>query len=254
MIWWAVLLFLQQPQAMDMTTATVNPHTSGADVEQGKKLYGGRCAGCHGPAGDGGKGANLAVAVLPRGAGDRELYRVIRYGLPETEMPGSLMPEREIWQVAAFVRTLGRLQGEAASGDPKRGESLVIGKGGCLRCHAIGIAGGRMGPALRDVGARRSPGYLRGKLMDPGGDVPELFRLVELKTQSGMQVSGVRLTEDTWSIQVRDFGDRIHSFWKQDLAELKVERRTPMPSYRDRLNADEVKDVVAYLVGLRGSQ
>lgn len=254
MIWWTALFFFQQPQALDMTTAMANPYTSEGDVAQGKKLYGGRCAGCHGPAGDGGKGANLAVAVLPRGAADRDLYRVIRFGLAETEMPSSLMPEREIWQVTAFVRTLGRLQGGTVPGDSKRGAALVSGKGECLRCHAIGITGGGMGPALNDVGSRRSPVYLLGKLTDPAGDVPEQFRLVELKTRGGTQVSGVRLSEDTWSIQVKDFRDRIHSFWKEDLAELKVERRTPMPSYRDRFNADEMRDVVAYLAGSRGSR
>ncbi|MEP6540475.1 MAG: c-type cytochrome, partial [Bryobacteraceae bacterium] len=246
MIWWAALFFLQH-QALDMTTATANPYTSPGDVEQGKRLYGGRCAGCHGPAGDGGKGANLAVAVLPRGASDRDLYSVIRYGLAETEMPSSLMPEREIWQVAAFVRTLGKLQSETISGDAKRGEALVTGKGRCLRCHAIGVTGGRMGPALSDVGARRSPGYLRGKLVNPSAEVPELFRLVELKTRKGAAVTGVRLSEDTWSVQVLDFGDRIHSFWKEDLAELKLERRTPMPASAGRLTADEVNDIVAYL-------
>ncbi len=252
MLWCLALFFLQQP--LDMTTAETNPYTTKADVDQGKRLYGGRCAGCHGPAGDGGKGANLAVAILPRAGNDRNLYRVIRYGLPETEMPGSLMPEREIWQIAGFVRTLGRVQSEAPVGDAKRGESLTGGKGGCLQCHGIGVAGGRMGPALDDVGARRSPAYLRNKIMDPAGDVPEWFRLVALKTPDGKKISGVRLAEDSWSIQVLDFGDRIHSFWKQDLADLKVERRTPMPSYRDRFSAGELNDVVAYLVGLRGAQ
>jgi putative heme-binding domain-containing protein len=254
MTWWFALLFFQQPQALDMTTAESNPYISPADVEQGKKLYAGRCAGCHGPAGDGGKGANLAVAVLPRGGTDRNLYSVIRYGLQETEMPGSLMAEREIWQVAAFVRTLGRVQGEATIGDAKRGEKLINGKGGCLRCHAIGMAGGRMGPALNDVGSRRSPAYLRGKLMDPASDVPEFFRVVELQRRNGERVSGIRLAEDTWSIQVRDFSDGVHSFWKDDVTGLKVERRTPMPSYRGQLNESELNDVVAYLMGLRGGQ
>jgi len=252
MMWWLALFFLQQP--LDMTTEQSNPYTSAADVEQGKKLYGGRCAGCHGPSGDGGKGANLAVAVLPRGAGDRDLYRVIRYGIAETEMPGSLVPEREVWQLAAFVRTLGRVKSETATGDPKRGEALVQGKAGCLSCHAIGLAGGRMGPALNDVGARRSPGYLRAKLQDPASDIPEQFRLVELKTHKGQKISGVRLAEDSYSIQVMDFGDKLHSLWKEDLAECKVERRTPMPGYRDRLNAGELNDVVAYLLGLRGNR
>ena len=45
----------------------------------------------HGPAGNGGKGANLAVPSLPRAQTDIALYKVIRYGLPETEMPGANM-------------------------------------------------------------------------------------------------------------------------------------------------------------------
>ena len=64
------LLFFQQPLVLDLPNIDKNPYTSSADLEQGKKLYGGRCAGCHGPAGDGGKGANLGVPVLPRASDD----------------------------------------------------------------------------------------------------------------------------------------------------------------------------------------
>ena len=156
--------------------------------------------------------------------------------------------------MAAFVRTLGRVQSEAPSGNAKRGRELVTGKAGCLRCHTIGAEGGRLGPALADVGTRRGLSYLRGRLLDPAADVPEQFRVVDLKTKKGEQVSGVRISEDTWSIQVRDFSDKLHSFWKEDLSELKVERRTPMPSYKAQLDAGELNDVVAYLVGLRGDQ
>jgi mono/diheme cytochrome c family protein len=81
MIWWAAALLLFQQ----------NPHTTAADVELGKKLYGGRCAGCHGPTGDGGKGTNLAMPQLPRAQTDEALYRVIREGLRDTEMPAHNM-------------------------------------------------------------------------------------------------------------------------------------------------------------------
>ena len=252
MIWFAALFLMQVP-ILDVP-AESNPFTTEADIAQGKKLYAGRCAGCHGPAGDGGKGANLAVSVLPRTAQDRSLYLTIRYGIPDTEMPSSLMSPREIWQVAAFVRTLGRLGQEAISGNAQNGQQIVTGKGGCLQCHSIGLAGGRMGPSLSDVGVRRSPGHLRAKLLEPSGDIPEQFRIVELKTKSGQTVSGIRLNEDSWSIQVRGNDDKLHSFWKNDLQELKVERRTLMPSYKNRLSTQEVNDIVAYLAGLRGVQ
>ncbi len=253
MIWWLAVFFLQQQQRTEPAVDT-NAYTSAADIAQGKKLYEGRCAGCHGPTGDGGKGANLAVALLPRAATDRALYQVIRYGIQDTEMPVSLMAPREIWQVASFVRTLGKVEREPVSGNADRGQALVKGKGGCLQCHTIGLEGGRMGPSLTDVGARHGPGHLRTKLLDATSQIPDQFRIVKLTTKSGQTVSGVRLNEDTWSIQIRDFSDRIQSFWKADLQELSVEHRTMMPSYSDRLDAQELNDVIAYLAGLRGGE
>jgi putative heme-binding domain-containing protein len=164
------------------------------------------------------------------------------------------MTPREIWQIAAYVRSLGRVPNEPVSGDAKRGRELVRGKGGCLQCHVIAGEGGQTGPALTDIGIRRSPSYIRTKLLDPDKDLSGNFSQVRLTTRNGHKVSGIRLNEDTWSIQVRDMSNRLHSFWKQDLIDLKVEQRTLMPSYREQLKDDQVNDVVAYLTGLRGVQ
>ncbi len=253
MISWAVVL-LQLAQVLDLPTVTNNPHTTAADLALGKKLFAARCAGCHGPGGDGGKGANLVVPVLPRATNDLGLYRVIRYGLMDTEMPGSNMTPLEIWQVAAHVKTLGRMEEGRLPGDAGRGGELVRGKAGCMQCHAVGVEGGRVGPSLSDIGSRRGPRYLREKLLEPAKDVPDQFRLVNVTLKTGQRVTGIRLNEDNWSIQLRDMKDGLHSFWKDDVAELKEDRRTVMPSYRGRLADGELNDVVAYLTGLRGNQ
>lgn len=252
MIWWPALLLFQQVIPTDI--ATKNPNTSPADVAMGKKLYGGRCAGCHGPTGDGGKGANLAQAVLPRAADDRSLYIVIRYGIPETEMPSSLLSPLEVWQIAAYVRTLSGMTKEAVPGDAARGSQIVKGKGGCLSCHALGVQGGHLGPALSDIGARRSAAHLRRKLTAPADDIPDNFRAVALRTKAGKNLSGVRLNEDTYSIEIRDMSGKVHSLWKEDVADLRVEKKTLMPAYTGRMNPSEIDDVVAYLSTLRGQQ
>jgi mono/diheme cytochrome c family protein len=36
-----------------------NPHTTPSDISQGKRIFQGHCAGCHGPGGEGGRGAIL---------------------------------------------------------------------------------------------------------------------------------------------------------------------------------------------------
>ncbi|MBL8211025.1 MAG: c-type cytochrome [Bryobacterales bacterium] len=249
-----LLWFLfQAAPLMDLPNVTENPYAAAADIALGQKLYKGRCAGCHGLTGDGGKGANLAVRDLPRAQTEQALYRVVRYGIPETEMPATLMAPREVWQIAAFVRSLGSASQDATRGNAAAGEQVVSAKGGCLQCHAIGLKGGRMGPALSDIGGKRSPGHLRGKLLDPAADLVDTFRLATVTTKDGRKITGVRLNEDPFSIQIRDFSDGIHSFFKEQLASVHVERRTTMPSYKGRLSAAEIEDVVAYLLTLRGN-
>src|SRR5215468_9963409 len=64
-----------------------NPYTTAADIERGARLFHFNCAVCHGPAGTGGKGANLAQAKLRRAPDDHALFLVVRQGIPGTEMP-----------------------------------------------------------------------------------------------------------------------------------------------------------------------
>lgn len=248
------LLFFQQPLILDLPNIDKNPFTSAADLAQGKKLYEGRCGGCHGPSGDGGKGANLGVPVLPRAADDRTLYRVIRYGLAETEMPGTFMAQREIWQISAYVRSLGALSRSTIAGDPARGEALVRGKGGCLNCHAIGMTGGQLGPSLTEIGQRRSVAHLRSKIQNPASDLPEQYRVASLTAKDGKKLIGTRLNEDTWTIQIRDGGGKFYSYEKSELKDLKVERKSMMPAYAAKLSEQELNDMVLYLSSLRGAQ
>ncbi len=230
-----------------------NPYSSPEDVARGQRLFQGHCAPCHGPRGDGGFGANLAVPRLMRAADDQALFDLIKKGIEGTEMPRAWMIEREIWQVIAYVRTLGRTAPQAVAGDPAKGEQLYRTKGNCAQCHIVAGQGGRMGPELTQIGARRSPAYLRAAVLDPEANVPEGFLQVRVVTKDGRQVTGIRLNENIFSIQIRDLTDRLHSFWKSELAELHKERgKSPMPGYRDVFTPAEVDDLVAYLVSLRG--
>ena len=232
----------------------LNPYLSPKDVARGERLFMGNCALCHGPRGDGGLGTKLAVPRLPRAPDDKALFNIIKNGIEGTEMPRAWrMLDREIWQLIAYVRTLGHTAPPATAGDPGRGEQLYRTKGNCVQCHTMAGHGGRMGTELTEVGARRSPAYLRTSLLDPEAAVPEKFLQVRVVTRDGRRITGIRLNESTFSIQVRDFTDGLHSFWKSELAELHKERgKSPMPSYRDVFTTAELDDLVAYLSSLRG--
>jgi len=226
-------------------------------IKQGASIYSPNCAPCHGPEGDGGKGANLAQPVLPRGADDAALFRTLQDGIPGTEMPRAWeMTDHEVWQVAAFVRTLGRVNAsEAATGNPARGGELVRSKGRCLQCHVIAGEGVPMGPELSTIGLRRNAAFLRKTLQDPKSTIPQGYFYVELATYDGKRVSGFRLSEDTYSVQVRDLSGQLHSYFRTELAEYRKDAaRTPMPSFQGTFSDSEREDVIAYLLTQRGAR
>ena len=233
-----------------------NPYTSAADVQRGSRLFRTNCAVCHGPAGAGGRGANLTQPKLRRAPDDQALFMVIRQGIPGTEMPPGwwVLDDHEMWQVAAYVRSVGRVAPEKVTGNDQAGSRLFR-TAGCIECHQMALEGGRVGPALTDIGSRRGASYLRAVLLDPASSLPEDFLQVQVVTADGKRITGIRLNEDTWSIQLRDLSDHLLSFWKEDLASLeKQPGRSPMPSYRGRLSEHELDDLVAYLVSLRGDR
>lgn len=227
--------------------------TGRADVERGEKLYEGHCALCHGTKGGGGRGPMLAQAKLPRAPDDTALVKVIEEGIRGTEMPGAWqMSPKEHRQTAAYVRRLGRVSAQPVPGDPARGAEIFRGKGVCKTCHAIKGDGSIAAPDLAGIGTRRSAAYLRDSLVDPEAALPDGYLLVRLTPKAGAAVTGVRINEDAFSIQVRDDAGRSHSFWKHDLASTDKQRgKSPMPSYKGQLSDAELTDLVAYLASLK---
>ncbi|MBI1897949.1 MAG: c-type cytochrome [Acidobacteria bacterium] len=223
------------------------------DIARGEKLYTNHCVLCHGADGGGGRGPALAQPKLPRAPDDGALVKVIEEGIGGTEMPGAWqMSPREIRQVAAYVRTLGRVASQPVPGDASRGRVVYQGKAGCASCHSIKGEGGVSGPDLAGVGARRSAAYLRASLIDPETEVPEGYLVVKLSLKDGSSLTGVRVNEDSFSIQVRDSRGRSHSFWKRELAGIDKQRGTsPMPSYKSQLTEAELTDLIAFLASLK---
>lgn len=247
-------------------SSTNTPAISSATLEldQGRRLFTTHCSACHGPNGEGGKGPTLAQPALPRASDDDSLKKIIANGISGTEMPSAHMPMEDIQRVARFVRSLGSQPLGPLPGDPARGAKLYA-KSGCVQCHMIHGRGGVFGPDLSDVGRRRSPAYLRRALVDPSADVPQSysawrsdvslpqnFLYVRLTTRDGQELAGVRVNEDTFSIQIRDAAGAVHSFFKTELAELHKDfGKSPMPTYASAFNKNELDDLVAYLMSLR---
>src|SRR5579862_5398484 len=225
------------------------------DLTQGERIFQSQCAHCHGPRGEGGRGANLARPRLRHAADDPALFKIIDEGIEGTEMPGAGMTIPETWRVVAYVKSLGRIpQPAATSGNSARGEQ-VYAANGCAGCHTIQGRGGALGPDLTDVGARRSSQHLRASVVEPEAEVADGFLQVRVTPRSGPRIVGVRVNEDTFAIQVRDLAGNLHSYWKADLTDLQKDRgKSPMPAYGGKLSSSELDDLIAYLASLEGAR
>lgn len=226
---------------------------SSTDIGTGLRLYASQCALCHGPNGDLVAGINLRRGQFRRPLSDDDLRRVIATGVPGTPMPAFKLQPNELDGLVAFVRAGFDLGGTAIKvGDAARGKPLFEGKGACGSCHRVNAMGPRVAPDLSDIGVSRSPGQLYRSVTDPNGSMWPINRPVRAVTKDGHTIRGRRLNEDTYTVQVIDEQERLVSLVKADLREYELGKTSPMPSVAKTFTSDEIADLLAYLLSLRG--
>jgi putative heme-binding domain-containing protein len=138
---------------------------------------------------------------------------------------------------------------ERAKGDPARGQA-VFNAHACAQCHTIGGSGGTLGPDLTGIGSRRSLGSLQRSILNPDDEVSPDYWTVHARTKSGEQISGIRMNEDTYSIQLRD-KNGLRTVLKEDIREHGLVKKSPMPAFKGKPGERDFEDLVAYLAALR---
>lgn len=231
-----------------------------AALEEGQALYRGLCSGCHGGAGRGGKGPDLTDTRWLHGDTDLDIAKVIRNGVPGTTMKKlAELKDDQVAKVILYVRSLGRAGKDSdwqpyMAGDPSHGRQLffdVKGKAQCARCHTVGREGGRVGPVLDRIASRRNGQYLMESMVLPSKDIDPQYEAVQVVTAKGQSITGLRVNESNFDIQLREENGRFHSFFKRDLDEVVILKKSLMPeNYPEQLTVKELHDLFAFLMSL----
>jgi putative heme-binding domain-containing protein len=243
------------PRAASAQTATPlhDAQYPDVDIAYGASLYAARCLTCHGAQGDAIGGINLRSGKFRNAQSDNDLARFIRAGSQAAGMPPFALDNAEMAGIVAYLRNMNASDtATVKAGDVARGRAVFEGKGGCGACHRVGRVGARVAPNLSDIGSQRSPGSLQRTLLDPSSQMMPINRPVRLVKKDGTVINGRRLNEDTYSIQLMDDKERLHSVLKADLKEFTISKTSPMPSYKSTLSSDEIADVIGYLLSLKG--
>jgi putative heme-binding domain-containing protein len=224
-----------------------------ADIEYGARLYGQHCSSCHGGGGDGVAGVDLRSGKFRNARTDPQLRTVISNGFPDTGMPRFRLDPTELTGLVAYLRNMNTFDaGSMKAGDATRGAMVFEGKGACLSCHRVNSRGSRKAPDLSDIGVIRSAGSLERSLRNPTSQMIPINRPVRVVTRDGKVINGRRLNEDTYTVQLTDEQGGLHSLVKSELREYNISTKSPMPSYEKELTAEEMADVVSYLLSLKG--
>jgi cytochrome c oxidase cbb3-type subunit 3 len=222
------------------------------DRKEGEILFVANCGPCHGLGASGGRGPALIGRQLSHGSSEAELLTVIREGIAGSTMPSFTGTPDEETNIIAYIRGLSGPTASSqvyAKGDATRGAAIYA-RYQCDSCHLIGNTGSAFGPELTRVGASRSYAYLKQSLVDPSAEITPGSEGVTVTTMDGKRVVGIRINEDTFTVQIRDQSQRFMSFDKNEVKSVNREAKSLMPSY-DKLPSEELDDLLAYLSTLR---
>jgi cytochrome c oxidase cbb3-type subunit III len=226
-----------------------------ADIAYGAQVFKTQCIACHGENGDAVAGLNFRAGQFKRVFSDGDLRKIITTGIPGTAMPAWHLDAAELAGVIAYLRNMSTFDASAVPlGDPAHGRTVFEGTGQCASCHRVDGKGPRVAPDLSDIAALRTPDFLERTLLDPNASMLPANRTVRVVTRDGKVITGRRLNEDTYTIQLIDQQEHLVSLVKADLRDYSFVQTSGMPSYKDKLSSKDVADLVAYLLSLKGSQ
>lgn len=138
-------------------------------------------------------------------------------------------------------------------GDATNGRDIVTNHlaANCLACHTVEAKeGSQVGPNLKTIGSQKDRRYILESLLNPVAKVAPGFGLVSITLKDGKTIAAVLDKEDAKQVQLRSPDGKSQTITRDQIATM-----TPpisvMPPMLGILTKPQIRDVVAYLAGLK---
>jgi putative heme-binding domain-containing protein len=133
-------------------------------------------------------------------------------------------------------------------GDARRGETIYRRKDlTCMKCHAIGGAGGLVGPDLASIGASAPIDYLIESILQPNKAVKENYHSLVVATKQGRLITGIKVRETETDLILRDAEDREVAVPLKSIEEKSIGGSLMPEGLVDPLTHGELVDLVRFL-------
>lgn len=162
--------------------------------------------------------------------------------LPEVKGPG------RDWTIEEVVK----LADSGLAGRNKENGRKMFQASLCIACHRFGGDGGNAGPDLSAVGGRFGIRDLAEAILDPSKVVSSQYAFDLIAKKSGGEIMGKIIEEkdEKWIIATNPFDlTQTTEIEHNDIKSSNASPVSPMPpGLINRLNPDELKDLLAYLL------
>lgn len=137
----------------------------------------------------------------------------------------------------------------AEKGNPAIGENIYRKTAlQCTTCHAIGGAGGALGPDMTSLGASAPEDYIVDSLIEPQKKIKEGYHVVMLTLKDGSVVAGTLAGRDDKIVRVNDAAGNVVEAPVSDIASEMVSPISLMPpGLTATLRRDEFVNLVSFL-------
>jgi putative membrane-bound dehydrogenase-like protein len=140
------------------------------------------------------------------------------------------------------------------AGDAERGRKLFGDLKGlaCIKCHAIGGEGGKVGPDLAGIGLKYKREDLMTSILEPSKVIAQGYETIVVVTNKGVTITGVFKGETADAVNLMDAEGKAHSILKKDIDERNFSPLSTMPNgLSDGMTLQDFADLLAFLEARR---
>jgi putative heme-binding domain-containing protein len=188
---------------------------------------------------------------------DTQIGHVVENGIPGTVMPAfHSLASSDVTAVVTYLRTLhGTKKALNLPGDGKRGETIFFAKAGCSGCHMVLGKGGFIASDLSGYGRAHAVEQTRSAIINPPPGSDQQARMVTTTTRGGEKYVGRIRNEDNFSLQLQTWDGAFRFLSKSDIEKSEYSSQGLMPTdYASTLSADELNDLVSYLLSVANAR
>jgi putative membrane-bound dehydrogenase-like protein len=140
------------------------------------------------------------------------------------------------------------------AGDANRGKKLFQDVKGlaCVKCHAVGSEGGRVGPDLAGIALKYKREDLMTSVLEPSKTIAQGYETIVVTLTNGKTLTGVFKGESADAVNLADAEGKTHSLAKKDIEERFFSPVSTMPNgLSDGMTLQDFTDLIAFLEARR---